>query len=126
MTENTIITIGGNKENMIAVIFEVYPKNGKVEEYLDIAQELKPELSEISGFISIERFQSLVNPDKILSLSFWENEESVKQWRNLTLHRNAQEKGRNSVFENYRLRVATVIRDYGMTEREQAPEDNIF
>jgi heme-degrading monooxygenase HmoA len=74
MTKSTIITIGGNKENMIAVIFEVYPKNGKVEEYLSIAQELKPELSKISGFISIERFQSLVNPDKILSLSFWENE----------------------------------------------------
>jgi len=74
---------------MIAVIFEVYPKNGKVEEYLNIAQELKSELSKISGFISIERFQSLVNPDKILSLSFWENEESVKQWRNVTLHRNA-------------------------------------
>lgn len=110
---------------MIAVIFEVYPKNGKVEEYLSIAQELKPELSKISGFISIERFQSLVNPDKILSLSFWENEESVKQWRNVALHRNAQEKGRNSVFENYQLRVAAVIRDYGMTEREQAPEDSI-
>ncbi|MFT3919233.1 antibiotic biosynthesis monooxygenase family protein [Cloacibacterium sp.] len=83
-------------------------------------------MSEISVFISIERFQSLVNPDKILSLSFWENEESVRQWRNATLHRNAQEKGRNSVFENYRLRVATVIRDYRMTEREQAPEDSIF
>lgn len=111
---------------MIAVLFEVFPKSGKIEEYLDIAQQLKPELSEISGFISIERFQSLNDPNKILSLSFWEDEESVKQWRNLALHRNAQKKGRNSVFDNYRLRVAGVIRDYGMNERTQAPQDSLF
>jgi len=111
---------------MIAVIFEVYPHTGKLEQYLDIAKALRSELDNVPGFISIERFQSLVNPDKILSLSFWENEESVKQWRNQATHRNAQKEGRNSIFENYRLRVATVQRDYGMNEREQAPADNIF
>ncbi len=111
---------------MIAVIFEVSPKQEKVNDYLNIAAELKPELSKIPGFISIERFQSLTDSTKILSLSFWENEESVKQWRNLDMHRNAQEQGRNSVFEHYRLRVAAVVRDYGMTEREQAPKDSIF
>lgn len=111
---------------MIAVIFEVIPKEGKKDEYLSIAKVLRPELDNIQGFISIERFQSLTDPDKILSLSFWENEESVKNWRNREMHRRAQESGRNSVFENYRLRVAGVIRDYGMTEREEAPADNIF
>ena len=109
---------------MIAVIFEVYPAKGKLNEYLDIAASLKTELNQIKGFISIERFQSISNSEKILSLSFWEDEESVAQWRNLELHRGAQQKGRNSVFENYRLRVAGVIRDYGMTEREQAPGDS--
>lgn len=111
---------------MIAVIFEVVPKEGKKEEYLNIAKALRPELDNISGFISIERFQSLVDPEKILSLSFWENEESVREWRNLTNHRNAQQAGRSSVFDDYRLRVAAVIRDYGMTPREEAPTDNIF
>lgn len=111
---------------MIAVIFEVIPKEGKKEEYLNIAKALRPELDHISGFISIERFQSLVDPKKILSLSFWENEESVREWRNLTNHRNAQQEGRSSVFDDYRLRVAGVIRDYGMTPRDEAPADNIF
>ncbi len=111
---------------MIAVVFEVVPKTEGKDEYLNIAKELRPELDNIPGFISIERFQSLIDPEKILSLSFWENEESVKKWRNQSKHRNAQEAGRNSVFENYRLRVATVIRDYGMTERAEAPADNIF
>ncbi|UZJ64327.1 antibiotic biosynthesis monooxygenase [Sphingobacterium sp. KU25419] len=111
---------------MIAVIFEVVPKQGKKEEYLNIAKALRPELDHISGFISIERFQSLVDPKKILSLSYWENEESVREWRNLTNHRNAQQAGRSSVFDDYRLRVSAVIRDYGMTSREEAPADNIF
>jgi|SRR5690554_383216 len=109
---------------MIAVIFEVYPAKGKLNEYLDIAASLKTELNQIKGFISIERFQSISNSEKILSLSFWEDEENVAQWRNIELHRDAQQKGRNSVFENYRLRVAGVVRDYGMTEREQAPGDS--
>jgi heme-degrading monooxygenase HmoA len=109
---------------MVAVIFEALPTKGKWDEYFDIAQELKPELSKIEGFISLERFQSTSNPDKVLSLSFWKNEESVQEWRNIELHRQAQEKGRKIIFDNYRLRVASVIRDYGMTAREQAPKDS--
>ena len=109
---------------MIAVIFEVYPAEGKVEEYLDIASDLKPLLEKIDGFISIERFSSLVEEGKVLSLSFWRDEEAIQEWRNLEIHRLAQEKGRGGVFSNYRLRVATVNRDYGMKERDQAPFDS--
>ena len=109
---------------MIAVIFEVLPANGKRDEYLDIAAQLKSELSKIEGFISIERFQSLVNPNKILSLSFWRDEASIAEWRNLEMHRAAQAKGRATVFDDYRLRIAVVERDYGMNEREQAPTDS--
>lgn len=109
---------------MIAVIFEVIPNEEKKEEYLDIAASLKPELSHIEGFISIERFQSLSDSGKILSLSFWKDEESIQQWRNLELHRQAQKKGRNEIFKNYNLRIATVVRDYGMFERKETPEDS--
>lgn len=109
---------------MIAVIFEVYPAKGKVDEYLDIASELKPLLEKIDGFISIERFSSLIEEGKVLSLSFWRDEEAINKWRNLETHRLAQEKGRGGVFSNYRLRVAIVSRDYGMKERDQAPLDS--
>ena len=109
---------------MLTVIFEALPAKDKWDEYLDIAATLKPSLSEIEGFISIERFQSISNPEKLLSLSFWKDEESISQWRNLELHREAQKKGRDSVFKNYRLRVALVIRDYGMDERADAPDDS--
>jgi len=114
-----------NGTKMLAVIFEVVPAEGRRDEYLDIAAELKPELIKIDGFLSIERFESLTQPGKILSLSFWENEESVKTWRNTELHRQAQTKGRSGVFRDYRLRVADVVRDYGKAEREQAPEDSL-
>ncbi len=110
---------------MIAVIFEVYPAEGKVQEYLDIASELKPLLEEVDGFISIERFSSLVEEGKVLSLSFWRDETAIEKWRTLESHRLAQEKGRGGVFSNYRLRVATVCRDYGMENREQAPADSL-
>lgn len=109
---------------MIAVIFEVIPNEGKKEEYLDIAAKLRPELDHIEGFISIERFQSINNPDKVLSLSFWKDEESIQQWRNLEMHRHAQAKGRNEVFKDYHLRIATVVRDYGMFDRKETPEDS--
>ena len=109
---------------MIAVIFEVLPAEGKFEEYLDIAAGLKPQLEKIDGFISIERFSSLVEDGKILSLSFWRDEEAIEAWRKLETHRLAQEKGRGGVFSNYRLRVANVCRDYGMDSREQAPADS--
>lgn len=110
---------------MIAVIFEVQVAEGKTSEYLDIASELKPLLSEIDGFISIERFQSLTNDSKVLSLSFWRDEEAIQEWRNLESHRFAQSKGRGGVFESYRLRVAGVIRDYGMDTRGEAPKDSL-
>lgn len=109
---------------MIAVIFEAIPAEGKWDEYINIAAQLKPELVKIEGFISIERFQSLINPEKVLSLSFWENEESVRSWRNIEQHRAAQIKGRKEVFADYRLRVALVERDYGMHERKDVPTDS--
>ena len=110
---------------MIAVIFEVWPADdGRRNEYLDIAASLRTDLSQIDGFVSIERFQSLIEPKKLLSLSFWRDEEAVQQWRNLPSHRIAQAKGRNGVFENYRLRVTSVIRDYGLDERSEAPADS--
>lgn len=112
-----------NKHN-IAVIFEVIPMASHKQEYLDIALILKPELEKIKGFISIERFQSIYNPEKILSLSFWENEKAIEQWRNLEIHRNAQSKGRKFVFKDYHLRIAQVIRDYGMFDRSEAPDDS--
>ena len=109
---------------MIAVIFEVCPKTGQKQEYLDIAAGLRPLLAGIEGFISIERFESLHLPGKILSLSFWEDEKAIEQWRQLAAHRAAQRKGRGEIFEDYRLRVAGVMRDYGMFERTQVPADS--
>jgi heme-degrading monooxygenase HmoA len=109
---------------MIAVIFEVEPAEGHRDAYLDIAATLKPELQKIDGFISVERFQSLTNPGKMLSLSFFRDEEAVKQWRNLEMHRRAQAAGREGIFAGYHLRVAQVLRDYGLDEREQAPADS--
>jgi heme-degrading monooxygenase HmoA len=109
---------------VIAVIFEVTPAPGRTQEYLDLAASLRPELERFDGFISIERFSSLTTEGKILSLSFWRDEDAVKRWRNVEQHRLAQARGRGGVFLDYRLRVATVIRDYGMHERAQAPEDS--
>lgn len=109
---------------MLAVIFEVLPLKEKYQEYLDIAAELKPLLQEIDGFISIERFSSLAEEGKVLSLSFWRDEKAIEDWRNLETHRLAQGKGRESIFNTYRIRVANVSRDYGMEEREQAPGDS--
>ena len=110
---------------MIAIIFEVYPREGQKENYLEIAAGLKPHLEKIDGFVSVERFQSLTDPKKMLSLSFFENEEAIASWRNLIAHRSGQEKGRSGVFDDYRLRVAGVIRDYGMFDRDQAPDDSL-
>ena len=109
---------------MIAVIFEVEPAEGKRDAYLGIAADLRPLLDDIDGFISIERFQSLTDPNRILSLSFWRDEASIRQWRNLEAHRAAQSAGRNGIFADYRLRIAHVVRDYGMTERAEAPADS--
>ena len=109
---------------MIAVIFEVVPKPGRRQSYLDIAAGLRPLLERIDGFVSIERFQSLTRPEKILSLSFFRDEAAVDEWRRLDAHRTAQSAGRDHLFADYRLRIAAVMRDYGMTERDQAPADS--
>ncbi len=107
---------------MIAVIFEVWPKEGHLDDYLDIAHGLRPELEKIDGFISIERFSSMYEDGKLLSLSFWRDEEAVKAWREQLDHRAAQAKGRYELFADYRLRIADVLRDYGPVERDQAPK----
>ena len=109
---------------MIAVIFEVQPREGQTQAYLDAAAMLRPLLAQVDGFISIERFESLTTKGKILSLSIWRDEAAVAQWRQIEAHRGVQAAGRRSIFADYRLRVASVIRDYGMNDREQAPADS--
>jgi heme-degrading monooxygenase HmoA len=109
---------------VIAVIFEVTPVAEHKQTYLDIAADLRPMLDGIEGFISIERFASLSDPSKILSLSFWRDEEAVQQWRNTSEHRDAQHAGRTGVFADYRLRIAQVVRDYGLNERAEVPADS--
>ena len=109
---------------MIAVIFEVWPDPDHKQQYLDSAAALRPLLETIDGFISIERFESLGEPGKILSLSLWRDEQAVTEWRNLEAHRQAQRSGRHGIFNDYRLRVASVIRDYGLHDRDQAPPDS--
>jgi heme-degrading monooxygenase HmoA len=110
---------------MIAVIFEAVVEPEQEEQYLEIAAKLRSQLEAIDGFISIERFHSLAAPGKILSLSFWRDEDSVKRWRIFPQHRDAQNVGRDGIFDNYRIRVATVTRDYSLHEREQAPSDSL-
>jgi heme-degrading monooxygenase HmoA len=109
---------------VIAVIFEVWPAEGERQRYLDLAAALRSDLEGVDGFVSVERFQSLTDPGKLLSLSFWRDEEAVRAWRNRPPHRATQAKGRAGVFADYRLRVAGVLRDYGMAERAEAPDDS--
>lgn len=109
---------------MMAVIFEVEPAPGAMEDYLALAGSLRTELAAIDGFISIERFESLTHKGKILSLSFWRDEAAIRNWRTLQAHREAQARGRRAIFADYRLRVAEVVRDYGLNERAQAPQDS--
>jgi len=109
---------------MYAVIFELWPADGRKAEYFDFASELRPLLQTIDGFISVERFQSLTDEGKFLSLSFWRDEAAVTSWRNLVEHRRTQQAGRAGIFANYRLRVAAVVRDYGLNERTEAPLDS--
>ena len=108
---------------MIAVIFEVEPGEGQADRYFELAGQLKASLSGIDGFISVERFESLTQPGRFLSLSFWRDEEAVMRWRRDAGHRAAQHAGRHGVFAGYRLRVAHVVRDYGLRERTEAPQD---
>jgi heme-degrading monooxygenase HmoA len=106
---------------VIAVVFELVPREGCRQTYLDIAASLYERVRAIDGFVSIERFQSLSDPRKLLSLSFWRDEAAVERWRTVEAHRAAQRRGRASLFEDYRLRVAVVSRDYGMNDRREAP-----
>ncbi|MCZ0733590.1 antibiotic biosynthesis monooxygenase family protein [Phreatobacter sp. AB_2022a] len=110
---------------MIAVIFEVSPAEGRKGDYMALAARLRDDLMAMDGFISVERFQSLTDPDKLLSLSFWRDEAAVAAWRNQIRHRATQAAGRGGIFRDYRLRVASVLRDYGMNDRRgEAPEDS--
>lgn len=109
---------------MIAVIFEAVPLPDRADAYFDAAATLRPLLGQIDGFISIERFESVSQPGRFLSLSFWRDEGAVAQWRNLEAHRAIQAAGRRSIFADYRLRVAHVVRDYGFSDRNEAPDDS--
>lgn len=110
---------------MIAVIFEAWTAAGQQQTYLDLAAALRPQLEKLEGFVSIERFQSLADPSKLLSLSFFEDEQAVARWRNLASHRATQARGSEGIFEDYRLRVASVVRDYGQLDRAEAPTDSL-
>jgi len=110
---------------MIAVIFEFTPAEGRFPDYMALVDTLKADLAKAEGFISLERFESITNKGKFVSLQFWRDEESVRKWRNLQRHREAQKQGRGGIFKSYRLRIASVLRDYTMDERAQAPEDSI-
>jgi heme-degrading monooxygenase HmoA len=109
---------------VIAVIFELEPRPGAEARYFELAAALKPALEAVDGFISVERFESVTRPGHFVSLSFWRDEDAVRAWRCQATHRNAQREGRDAVFADYRLRVATVLRDYGPHERAQAPDDS--
>ena len=110
---------------MVAVIFEFTPGEGKMPEYFDLVAQLKPELEKADGFISLERFESITTPGKFVSLQFWRDDECISKWRNVQLHRQAQAKGRASIIADYRLRIATVSRDYTRSDRTQAPKDSV-
>ena len=109
---------------MIAVIFEVQPAAGKAAEYFEVAASLRPALEKLDGFISIERFESVTTRGKFVSISFWRDEAAVAAWRNVEGHRIAQAKGRAGIFADYRIRVASVMRDYSMSARDEAPDDS--
>jgi len=110
---------------MIAVIFEITPAEGRFKDYMALAEGLADDVRQVDGFISVERFESVSSKGRYVSLSFWRDEEAVRKWRNLQKHREAQEKGRGGIFKSYRLRIASVLRDYTMDERAQAPKDSV-
>ena len=110
---------------MIAVIFEFTPAEGRFPDYMELVSTLKADLEEAGGFISLERFESITTKGKFVSLQFWRDEEAVRKWRNLQRHREVQAKGRAGIFKSYRLRIASVVRDYTMDERSQAPADSV-
>jgi heme-degrading monooxygenase HmoA len=109
---------------MIAVIFEFKPAEGRFKDYLALVDTLREDLAKAEGFLSLERFESLTTKGKFVSLQFWRDEECVRRWRTLEKHREAQKQGRGGIFESYRLRIASVVRDYEMDKRDQAPQDS--
>ncbi len=109
---------------MIAVIFEVQPAAGRASDYFEIAASLKADIENFDGFISIERYESVTQPGRFVSISFWRDEAAVAAWRNVETHRLAQAKGRGGIFADYRIRVASVMRDYSMNSRDEAPIDS--
>lgn len=109
---------------MIAVIFEFTPAPGRRDEYMELAAGLWPDVEKLDGFISIERFQSVTSPERMVSISYWRDEEALARWRNFARHREAQGRGRGGVFSDYRLRVAQVMRDYTHEARGEAPADS--
>lgn len=110
---------------MIAVVFEFTPAEGRFPDYMALVETLKADLAKAEGFISLERFESITTPGKFVSLQFWRDDECVRKWRTLQRHREAQKKGRAGIFKSYRLRIASVVRDYEMDKRAQAPKDSI-
>ncbi len=110
---------------MVAVIFEFTPAPGRFPDYMALVEQLKPELARAEGFISLERFESITSPGTFVSLQFWRDEESVRRWRTLQKHRDAQKQGRAGIFAAYRLRIAAVSRDYGMDDRVETPADSV-
>ena len=116
----------GAQSNMIAIIFEVFPKSSKKDEYLRLAAEMRTLVDQIEGFINVERFQSITNPNKLLSISLFENEAAVDEWRNLSAHRKMQSKGRKELFEDYDIKVVQVLRNYSMLDRKEAPPDSLL
>jgi heme-degrading monooxygenase HmoA len=108
---------------MFAVIFEVEPRKGQFDRYLEIARLLRPELERIDGFIDNERFASQRFAGRVLSLSTWRDEKAVIRWRTLAIHHRMQEMGRFEVFTHYHLRVAEIATDThvpdGHTLRQQ-------
>ena len=110
---------------MITVIFEFTPVQGRFPEYLELVETLKEDLAKAEGFISLERFESITSKGKYVSLQYWKDEESLRAWRNLQKHREAQKKGRAGIFKSYRIRIASVLRDYEMDKRDQVPRDSL-
>lgn len=110
---------------MIAVIIELTPAEGRADDYFSMAKRLKADVETIDGFISVERFESVTQPGKFVSISFWRDEEALRSWRIHGRHQVAQRAGREGIFTDYRVRVAGVLRDYSMTERAQAADDQI-
>ncbi len=108
----------------IIVLFEVTPTKTGAEKYLELAGKLRPMLSSAEGFISAERFKSINNEGKLLSLNIWESEEALEKWRNTLEHRMSQAEGKNKLFESYKITVCSSIREYSDKERQEAPKDS--